>query len=50
MAAAKRCSRLAKRCNFRESVGLRVNELAKAQMLAEEHRVLIIQKWHEHLA
>ncbi len=35
---------------LRESVGLRVNELTKAQMLAEEHRALIIQKWHEHLA
>ena len=34
---------------LRESYGLRVAELSKAQKLAEEHRELIIEKWHEHL-
>lgn len=34
---------------LRESYGLRVAELSKAQELAEEHRELIIKKWHEHL-
>jgi hypothetical protein len=34
---------------LRESQGLRVSQLAKAELLAIEHRELIIQKWHEHL-
>jgi hypothetical protein len=32
---------------LRESYGLKVGELSKAQILAEEHRDAIIQKWHE---
>jgi hypothetical protein len=32
---------------LRESHDLKVRELAKAQKLAEEHRKLIINKWHE---
>lgn len=35
---------------LRESHGLKVKELAMAQQLAEEHRGLIVQKWHEHIA
>jgi len=34
---------------LRESVGLKVNELRRAQELAREHRDLIIRKWNEHL-
>jgi hypothetical protein len=34
---------------LRESQGLKVRELSKAEALAEENRELIIQKWHEHL-
>ena len=34
---------------LRESHGLKVHELAKAQKLAEEHRELIIEKWHENI-
>jgi hypothetical protein len=34
---------------LRESQGLKVKELTKAQQLAEENKQLIIQKWHEHL-
>jgi hypothetical protein len=34
---------------LRESYGLRVKELHRAQQLTEENRQLIIQKWHEHL-
>jgi hypothetical protein len=34
---------------LRESQGLKVKELFKAETLAEEHRELIIRKWHEHL-
>ena len=34
---------------LRESQGLKVRELAKAEELATEHRELIIQKWHEHI-
>lgn len=39
---------------LRESHGLRVKELSRAQELAEQnrteqHRTLILQKWHEHL-
>jgi hypothetical protein len=33
---------------LRESHGLRVQELSKAQRLAEEHKTLIISKWHEY--
>jgi len=33
---------------LRESVGLKTNELAKAQDLAEEQKQLIISKWHEY--
>jgi hypothetical protein len=32
---------------LRESQGLKVRELAKAQALATEHQGLIIEKWHE---
>ena len=34
---------------LRESQNMKVSELAKAQRLAEEHRQLILEKWHEHL-
>ena len=34
---------------LRESYGLKVKALARAQELAEEHRQLIMEKWHEHL-
>jgi len=34
---------------LRESQGMKMTELNKAQQLAEEHRALIIQHWHEHL-
>ena len=34
---------------LRESHGLRVKELSRAQQLTEENKQLIIQKWHEHL-
>jgi hypothetical protein len=33
---------------LRESQGLKVRELAKAEDLATEHRNVILQKWHEH--
>ncbi len=33
---------------LRESQGMKVGELAKAQRLAEENRGLIRKKWHEH--
>lgn len=33
---------------LRESVGLKTKELSKAEDLANEHRGLIIQTWHEH--
>lgn len=32
---------------LRESQGLKVRELAKAEELAALHRELILQKWHE---
>jgi len=32
---------------LRESFGLKVAELSKAQMLAEMNKETIIQKWHE---
>lgn len=34
---------------LRESLGLKMRELARAEELAEAHRQLIIDKWHEHL-
>ena len=33
---------------LRESVGLKTRELNRAEKLAENHRELIIQKWHEY--
>ena len=33
---------------LRESQGLKVRELAKAEALATEQRGLILQRWHEH--
>jgi len=34
---------------LRESQGMKVSELSKAQQLTEENRSLILEKWHEHL-
>jgi hypothetical protein len=34
---------------LRESQNMKVNELSKAQQLAEENKQLIVEKWHEHL-
>ncbi len=34
---------------LRESHNMKINELSKAQRLAEENRELILEKWHEHL-
>jgi hypothetical protein len=34
---------------LRDSRGLKIKELSKAQQLAEENKELIIEKWHEHL-
>ncbi len=34
---------------LRESVGLKIQELAHAQELARQRQALIIEKWHEHL-
>ena len=34
---------------LRESEGLKVRELAKAEQLAAEYRELIVRKWYEHL-
>ena len=33
---------------LRESVGFKTKELSKAEDLAEEHKELIIRKWHEY--
>jgi Domain of unknown function (DUF4160) len=35
---------------LRESSGLKVKELARAQQLAEENKRLIVEKWNEYLA
>lgn len=34
---------------LRESIGLKVKELSKAEGLAQSHKTLIIQKWNEHI-
>ena len=34
---------------LRESHGMKVADLAKAQQLAESERTLILRHWHEHL-
>jgi len=34
---------------LRESQGLKMRELSKAEKLAEENKKLIIEKWHEYL-
>jgi hypothetical protein len=33
---------------LRESSGLKVRDLKRAQELAEEHRAVIVSKWHEY--
>jgi hypothetical protein len=33
---------------LRESVGLKITELSKAESFAESNKELIIQKWHEY--
>jgi hypothetical protein len=33
---------------LRESQGIKVRELAKAEALATENRELVIRAWHEH--
>jgi len=34
---------------LRESMGMKIRELTRAQELAEENRQIIIKKWHEYL-
>lgn len=34
---------------LRESQNMKMNELRKAQKLAQENRNLILEKWHEHI-
>jgi hypothetical protein len=34
--------------SLRESVGMKIQELTAAETLAENHKELIIQKWHEY--
>jgi Domain of unknown function (DUF4160) len=34
---------------LRESQGLKLRELSKAERLAEENKKLIMEKWHEYL-
>lgn len=34
---------------LRESVGMKVKELSKAEDLAIQHKELILEKWHEHI-
>jgi hypothetical protein len=34
---------------LRESSGMRLHDLRRAQELAEENKQLIVRKWHEHL-
>ncbi|MDX6765453.1 MAG: DUF4160 domain-containing protein [Candidatus Methylacidiphilales bacterium] len=34
---------------LRESIGLKVKELSKAQELAESHKEDILKKWNEHI-
>ncbi len=33
---------------LRESVGMKVQELAQAEQLAQKHRELIVRTWHEY--
>lgn len=34
---------------LRESQRMKMNELKRAQQLAQENRKLILEKWHEHI-
>ena len=34
---------------LRESIGLKVKELSKAEELAKTHKNLILEKWNEHI-
>jgi coenzyme F420-reducing hydrogenase beta subunit len=46
--AGRLFSKIESAVQLRESQGLKVRELAKAEELATEHRGLILQMWHEH--
>ena len=35
--------------SLRESEGLKVSELSRAEAIAEEHKELILQKWNEYV-
>jgi uncharacterized protein DUF4160 len=35
--------------DLRESQGMKMHELRKAQELAQENRNLILERWHEHI-
>jgi hypothetical protein len=35
--------------DLRESAGMKVREIARAQELAEENKEIIIRNWYEHL-
>jgi hypothetical protein len=37
------------RVELRESYGMKLRELSRAQELTEENQKLIIEKWHEHI-
>ena len=39
---------IAEGVELRESHGFRLNDLTKAQQLAQENRLFILDKWHEH--
>lgn len=40
---------IGKEITLRESVGFKTKELSQAELLAEEQKERIIQKWHEYL-
>ncbi|WP_269539319.1 DUF4160 domain-containing protein [Cerasicoccus fimbriatus] len=40
---------IADEVTLRESVGLKVKELSKAEKLASDNKSLIVQKWNEHI-
>ena len=47
-AGAEAIFQISESVELRESHGFRLNDLAKAQQLAQENKQLILDKWHEH--
>jgi hypothetical protein len=47
-AGAEDIFQISESAELRKSHGFKLNDLAKAQQLAQDNKQLILNKWHEH--